>query len=203
MFSAAVIGNVMASKRGALAFLAGLLAVPIIFQKMQAVLEPYVARVALFQVHKSPRSIGAVSFLDSGEDQRSLTDFNAKHILVNVWATWCPSCKKEMAALERLQAKLGPDFEPEIIALSVDAISFEQLRAFYSAIGVNGLALNKGNESDVMSALGIGGIPTTLLIDHKGMEIARLVGPTIWDAPEISKQLTELITPNPISSNAI
>ena len=193
----------MASKRGALAFLAGLIALPVVFQKMQAVLEPYVSKVALFQVHKSLRSVGVVNFLDGSEGRRSLADFSAKHILVNVWATWCPSCKKEMAALARLQAGLGPDFEPEIIALSVDAISFEQLRAFYSAIGVNGLALYKGNESDVLSAFDIVGIPTTLLIDHRGMEIARLVGPTIWDAPEISKQLAELIAPTPISRNVI
>lgn len=203
MFSVAVTGSIMTSKRGALAFLAGLIALPILFQKMQAVLEPYVSKVALFQVHKSPRSVGVVSFLDGGESQRSLADFSGKHILVNVWATWCPSCKKEMAALERLQAGLGPDFEPEIIALSVDAISFEQLRAFYSANGLSGLVLYKGNERDVLSAFGIGGIPTTLLIDHRGMEVARLVGPTLWDAPEISKQLAELIALTPISNNAI
>lgn len=94
--------------------------------------------------------------------------------------------------MDRLQAKLGPDLEPQIVAISVDAISIDQLRAFYSVYEIRKLALYNGNETDVLAAMGIGGLPTTLLIDHDGNERARLIGPTMWDAPEIMNQLSTL-----------
>lgn len=99
-----------------------------------------------------------------------------------------------MPALDRLQAKLGLKAEPEIVAISVDPVSFDQLRAFYSVIGIKNMAIYRGNETDIFQALGIVGLPTTLLIDHKGQEIGRLIGPTAWDAPEIVAQLSSLVT---------
>ncbi|MEP7173006.1 MAG: TlpA disulfide reductase family protein, partial [Aestuariivirga sp.] len=115
-----------------------------------------------------------------------------RHVLVNVWATWCPPCRKEMPALDRLQAKLGASPEPQVLAISVDAISFEQLQAFYSVNKIRNLAIFNGKESEILAATGIGGLPTTMLIDHDGNEIARLIGPTIWDAPELMDQLSAL-----------
>ena len=99
-----------------------------------------------------------------------------------------------MPALDRLQAQLGPNPEPEIVAISVDPVSFEQLQAFYSVNGISHLAIYKGIEADVLQTLRIGGLPTTLLIDHDGKEVARLIGPTVWDAPEVMNQLSTLVT---------
>ena len=98
-----------------------------------------------------------------------------------------------MPGLDRLQEKLGPIAEPEIVAISVDPVSFDQLRAFYSVIGIRNMAIYRGNETDIFQALGIVGLPTTLLIDHDGQEIGRLIGPTVWDAPEIVVQLSSLV----------
>ena len=98
-----------------------------------------------------------------------------------------------MPSLDRLQVKLAPKNEPEIVAISVDQVSLDQLRAFYSANGIVNLALFSGNETEVFELLSISGLPTTLLLNHDGNEIARLVGPAAWDSSEIMRQLSALI----------
>jgi hypothetical protein len=99
-----------------------------------------------------------------------------------------------MPSLDRLQAILGPQAEPEIVAISVDDVSFDQLQAFYSVLGIRNLNLFKGNQDEILNSLRIGGLPTTLFIDHAGEEMARLIGPTAWDAPEMVNQLKSLAT---------
>lgn len=183
----------MASRRASLAILAGIVSFPVAFWKIRESLAPYLTAAPLMQIHKLPIPVQPVSFAESNGRQLGLSDFKGKHILVNVWATWCPPCRKEMPALDRLQAKLGVKAEPEIVAISVDAVSFDQLHAFYSVLGISNMAVYKGNEADIFQALRIVGLPTTLLIDHNGQEIARLIGPAAWDGPEIVAQLSTLV----------
>ena len=184
----------MSSRRASLAILAGIVSFPFAFWKIREILAPYLTSVPLLQIHKTPVPVQPVIFTDSNGRQRSFSDFKGKHILVNVWAKWCAPCRKEMPSLERLQAKLGRRAEPEIVAISVDPVSFDQLRAFYSAIGISNMAIYKGDQAEIFETLGILGLPTTLLIDHDGQEIGRLIGPTVWDDPEIVAQLSSLVT---------
>ncbi len=183
----------MSNRRSSLAILLSIMLFPVGFWKIRETLAPYLTSAPLLKIHKTPIPVQPVIFTDSSGRQRSFFDFKGKHVLVNVWATWCPPCRKEMPALDRLQAKLGLKAEPEIVAISVDHVSFDQLHAFFSAVGVSNLAIYKGNEADILQTLRIVGLPTTLLIDHGGQEIGRLIGPTIWDAPEIVTQLSLLV----------
>lgn len=184
----------MSSRRASLAMLAGIVSFPFAFWKTREILAPYLTSAPLLQIHRTPIPVQPVSFAHSNGKQLGLSDFKGKHILVNVWATWCPPCRKEMPSLDRLQAKLGPRAEPEIVAISVDPVSFDQLRAFYSAIGISNMAIYRGDEQDILGALRIVGLPTTLLIDHDGQEIGRLTGPAAWDGPEIVAQISKLVT---------
>lgn len=183
----------MSNRRFSLAILVGIASLPFAFWKIRETLAPYLNSAPLLQIHKTPIPVQPVSFANSDGQQRSFSDFKGKHILVNVWATWCPPCRKEMPALNRLQAKLSPIAEPEVVAISVDPVSFDQLRAFYSVRGIGNMAIYKGDETDVFQALRISGLPKTLLIDRDGQEIGRLIGPTAWDAPEIVDQLSSLV----------
>lgn len=124
-----------------------------------------------------------ISFEDAGGQPRTLTDFRGKVVLLNIWATWCAPCRKEMPTLDRLQANLGgPDFE--VVALSIDR-SPDMVKQFFTEIGIAHLALNIDTSSKAMFALGVFGLPTTLLIDSKGKEVGRLIGPAEWDAPDM------------------
>ena len=183
------------NRRKLFATLAGLIAIPFFSGKLREYISPLVLGIPLFLSSKAPKRIQLVRFIDQRGDHLSFADFRGKHLLVNIWATWCPACRQEIASLDRLRASIAPKLEPEVIAISVDAISFEQLRAFYGANSVNNLDLYRCDESEIMQAYGLLGIPTTLLIDDEGFEIARLVGPTTWDSKEIAAQLALLVTP--------
>ena len=72
-----------------------------------------------FVLHEAPKAIAAIAFEDDQGRTRSLADFRGKVVLLNIWATWCGPCRREMPSLDRLQGMLGRhDFE--VIALSID-----------------------------------------------------------------------------------
>jgi len=139
---------------------------------------------ANFAIHETPQTVPEISFQDADGKPKTLADFAGKVVLLNIWATWCAPCRKEMPTLDRLQAELGgPDFE--VVALSVDRKGPEVVRKFYDEIGIKHLALNIDTSSKAMFALGAVGLPLTLLIDREGREVGRVIGPAEWDSPEM------------------
>ena len=105
-------------------------------------------------------------------------------VLLNVWATWCVPCRKEMPTLDRLQARLGgKDFL--VIALSIDREGVAPVKRFYQELGLEKLAIYVDPSGKGSQALAIPGVPTTLLIDRQGREIARKMGPAEWDGQEM------------------
>lgn len=132
-----------------------------------------------------PRPVSQLQFTDEAGRALSLAEFRGKVILLNIWATWCPPCRKEMPSLDRLQARLGgPDFE--VVALSIDqgndALFFVQ--EFFLEIGVKHLRIFLDRTGGAARAVEALGLPVTLLVDRSGMELGRLVGPAEWDSPE-------------------
>lgn len=137
-----------------------------------------------FAVLDTPAVAPEISFADSTGQPKTLADYSGKMVLLNIWATWCVPCRKEMPTLDRLQAKLGgPDFE--VVALSVDRGGPGLVKKFFAETGVTHLALNIDTSAKAMFALGTVGLPTTLLIDREGREVGRLIGPAEWDAPDM------------------
>lgn len=125
-----------------------------------------------------------VGFRDGDDHRRTLADYRGKVVLLNVWATWCSPCRKEMPSLDRLQVQLGgEDFE--VVALSVDHGGAEVVRRFFVANGVRDLAVHVDPSTEAQTALGILGLPTTILIDRKGYEVGRFVGAAGWDSPRL------------------
>lgn len=137
-----------------------------------------------FAVLDPPAAVPEISFADGAGQPKTLADYSGKVVLLNIWATWCAPCRKEMPTLDRLQAELGgPDFE--VVALSMDRKGPDVVKKFYAEIGVTHLALNIDTSAKAMFALDAVGLPMTLLIDRKGKEIGRLIGPAEWDAPDM------------------
>jgi thiol-disulfide isomerase/thioredoxin len=135
-----------------------------------------------FVIQEPPQPVPQVEFKDASGQSHSLAEFRGKVVLVNIWATWCIPCRKEMPTLDRLQAALGgPDFE--VVTLSIDRGGPDVVKKFYAEIGVQHLALRIDSSAKAMQALAVAGLPTTLLIDRQGLEVGRLVGPSEWDAP--------------------
>lgn len=140
----------------------------------------------------APKEISALEFEDGAGRTHTLADFRGKLVLLNLWATWCAPCREEMPALDRLQADLGgPRFQ--VLALSVDQQGPEVVRKFFSEVGVKALALYVDRSAQATFKLGAVGLPSTLLVDARGREIARHVGPAKWDSPELVAELRRRI----------
>jgi len=136
----------------------------------------------------SPQPVPEIRFQGADGKPHALSDFRGKVVLLNVWATWCAPCRKEMPALDRLQQTLG-GAEFEVIALSIDSGGAAAVRRFYDEIGIRSLALYVDPSMAASGKLRTVGIPTTLLLDREGRERWRKTGPAEWDSPEIVESL--------------
>lgn len=136
-----------------------------------------------FTKRQVPAALPDVGFTDGDGRRQTLADFRGKIVLLNVWATWCPPCRKEMPSLDRLQAKLGGD-DFEVLPLAVDRGGADAVRRFFAATGVRHLAVEVDPSTEAQAALGIPGLPTTILINRQGREVGRFVGAADWDSPK-------------------
>ena len=149
-------------------------------------------RQLAFQLHSAPLKLPQLSFEDGAGHRRTLAQFRGRYVLLNVWATWCVPCGEEMPALARLQQKLGgPRFE--VIALSVDNGGVETVKHFFAEHRVDSLGVYTDRSLQVYSALRVVGIPTTVLVDREGGEIARHIGPAQWDSAQTIEELRRVI----------
>jgi thiol-disulfide isomerase/thioredoxin len=131
-----------------------------------------------FVMHEAPKPMAAVAFEDGQGRAGTLADFKGRVVLVNLWATWCVPCRKEMPALDRLQAALdGPDFQ--IVPISLDRGGVETVHKFYTETGLQHLGMYLDVSGQSLRALGAIGLPTTLLLARDGSEIGRIVGPAV------------------------
>lgn len=155
--------------------------------------------VASSTASQFPKPIPSVSLESADGRPMTLADFRGKAVLLNVWATWCPPCRKEMPSLDRLQAKLGGD-DFEVVPLSIDRNGVDVVKPFFDEIGIQKLAIYLDRASGVMSSLKVVGLPTTLLIGRDGRELMRWVGPKEWDAPEVIEEIQDHLSKSGKSS---
>ena len=145
-----------------------------------------------FTISGDPVPLLSPPFHDNAGRNLTLDLFAGRVILLNIWATWCPPCREEMPSLDALQQQLGgPDFA--VVPISIDKGGIEVARDFYAEIGIRTLGLYWGEDVRVQLAFGAFGLPTTLLIDRKGRELARVLGPAKWDKPAAVSQLARVI----------
>jgi thiol-disulfide isomerase/thioredoxin len=144
-------------------------------------------QVAAMLVPDAPRAVPDLTFQGADGAPKRLADFKGKVVLLNLWATWCAPCRKEMPALDRLQQKLGgADFD--VVAVSIDMRDPEKPKRFFAETGVKSLAFYVDPSGKIFQELrSVGravGMPTTLLLDRSGCEIGYLPGPAEWDSPD-------------------
>jgi thiol-disulfide isomerase/thioredoxin len=142
--------------------------------------------MAAFVFKKEPEALSEVRFQDANGTEKTLSDWRGKVVLVNLWATWCAPCRKEMPALDRLQKELGSS-KFEVVAISIDRTGLAGARKFLDETGVKNLALYADPTTKLSSVLKAIGLPVTVLIDAEGREIGRLVGPAEWDSEDAKR----------------
>lgn len=139
--------------------------------------------VAAVGVVKASKILPPLAFKDASGADKTLADWRGRTVLLNLWATWCVPCRKEMPALDALKARLGgPDFD--VVAINIDTRDNEKPKAWLKEAGIVKLGYYADNSAKVFQDLkAIGkafGMPTTLLVDPSGCELAALAGPAEW-----------------------
>jgi thiol-disulfide isomerase/thioredoxin len=133
-------------------------------------------------------------FLDGEQKAVALSAFRGEVVLLNVWATWCPPCREEMPALDRLQARLG-DRGFQVLPLSIHFDGIAAVKAFYDEIDIKSLGIYVDASHSATGLFDIVGVPTTVLIGRAGREVGRVTGPAEWDSEEVIEVITGILTP--------
>src|SRR6195256_1309297 len=154
--------------------------------------------MAALTMATAPLRLPDVAFEDGDGKAKKLSDWRGRTVLVNLWATWCVPCRKEMPALEALQQKLGgPDFE--VVAVNIDTRDPEKPKNFLREANLTRLGYFSDQKAKIFQDLkAIGralGMPTSVLVDGQGCEIATIAGPAEWASDDAIKLITAAVKP--------
>src|SRR5450432_918119 len=154
--------------------------------------------VAALTMATAPLRLPNLAFWDADGKPKKLSDWRGRMVLVNLWATWCVPCRKEMPALESLQTRLGgPDFE--VVAVNIDTRDPEKPKNFLKDANLTRLGYFNDQKAKVFQDLkSIGralGMPTSVLVDGRGCVIATIAGPAEWDSDDAIKLISATIKP--------
>nr|WP_091977479.1 MULTISPECIES: TlpA disulfide reductase family protein [Bradyrhizobium] len=154
--------------------------------------------VAALTMATTPLRLPDLAFEDADGKPKKLSDWRGKTVLVNLWATWCVPCRKEMPALDSLQTKLGgKDFE--VVAINIDTRDAEKPKNFLKDGNLAGLSYFSDQKAKVFQDLkNIGkalGMPTSVLVDGQGCEIANIAGPAEWASDDAIKLIKAAVQP--------
>jgi thiol-disulfide isomerase/thioredoxin len=143
--------------------------------------------VAALTMTHTPFRVPDLAFKDTDGRERTLADWRGRTVLLNLWATWCVPCRKEMPALDKLESDLGgPHFE--VVAINIDTRDPQKPLAFLKDVGVTHLNYYSDQSAKVFQDLkAVGkafGMPTTLIVDRAGCEIGEMAGPAEWASPD-------------------
>jgi thiol-disulfide isomerase/thioredoxin len=146
--------------------------------------------VAALTLASAPLRLPDLAFRDGSGAERKLSDFRGRTILLNLWATWCVPCRQEMPALDALEGKLGGE-RFEVVAVNIDTRDLEKPRAWLKEAGIDRLRYYSDSNARVFQDLKLinraFGMPTSVLIDEQGCEIASLAGPAEWAGEDAVK----------------
>lgn len=146
------------------------------------------------RVPEAPRAAPGFTLTDADGKLAGVEEFAGQGVVLNFWATWCPPCVAEMPALDRLHAMLAPQ-RITVLAASQDRGGMAAVRPFYERTGLRNLAVWFDPRGAAGRAFAIRGLPTTIILDRAGREVARLEGPAEWDAPAMVARLRALLPP--------
>jgi len=154
--------------------------------------------VAALTMASKPLQMPDLAFLDSNGEQKKLSDWKGRTVLLNLWATWCVPCRKEMPALDRLEGKLGGE-KFAVVAVNIDTRDAEKPKAFLKDANLTRLGNFHDAKAKVfqeLKSIGLAlGMPTSVLIDGQGCQIGHMAGPAEWDSADAIKLISAATTP--------
>lgn len=153
--------------------------------------EPSDGTVNSFRWLKTPAPVGNVSMRDIDGQQVFISEFRGKVILVNLWASWCPPCIKELPALDRMQKRLGGD-NFTILAISLDKDPQLARDMFIDRLSIRHLDLYTEAAEKLGYFFPVDVLPANFIIDDQGRVLAMLRSYVNWDDPQVDRLFNRL-----------
>ncbi len=139
-----------------------------------------------------PQPLPEIGLIGMDDAPRSLSEFQGKWVVLNFWATWCPPCRHEMPSLGALQsAKGGADFAVVTVATGRNAVP--AITDFFTEAGVQHLPVLRDPKMELARAMGVAGLPVTVILNPEGQEVGRMIGDADWNAPEAHALIAALL----------
>ena len=148
--------------------------------------------LARLSLEASAAPAPAVAYSDASGNRESIQGLRGRYVLLNLWATWCAPCVDELPDLALLKAQL-PGLA--IVAVNVGHASVQETSAFLVQHNASALGVHIDADAALIGAFKAQGLPLTVLIDPRGREIARAIGPCNWGTPAAVAYLRKLIAP--------
>ena len=133
-----------------------------------------------------------VAFTDIKGNPAGFAELRGKPVVVNLWATWCQPCLREMPSLERLQEKLAGKLT--VAAISQDRGGEKAVTPYLAKLGLDKVRIYLDPKSEVGKAFGVRGLPTSIVLDAEGREVGRVEGAAEWDSATMLAVLDLLVT---------
>lgn len=142
--------------------------------------------------HSAPRAVSDAVFTDAEGAEFTLADWQGKHVVLNFWATWCAPCRKEMPALDQLQAELGSD-DFEVVTIATGVNPLPAITKFFAEETVTNLPVLLDPKMSVSRGMAVLGLPVTVILNPEGQEIARMQGDAEWASDSAFNVLRALL----------
>ena len=131
-------------------------------------------------IHKDLKAYDNVIFLDKNEQKINIKEFNGNLILLNFWATWCEPCKEEMPSLDRLQSNQNLN-NLKVFAINISQESVKKVEIFFRDLNIENFEPYFDAPTTLAKTFSLRGVPTSILINKKGKEFARIIGSIDFD----------------------
>ncbi len=144
--------------------------------------------------HETAKPAITTPFTDADGKEHTLAEYKGKYVLVNIWATWCPPCRKEMPSLDRLQKQMGSD-NFKVVTIATGRNTVPAIKKFFADAGVTSLPILLDPKQALAHSMGVLGLPVSVILNPEGQEIARLTGGAEWDTDSTYAIIKSLTAP--------
>jgi len=141
----------------------------------------------------SPQPAPEISVVDFAGNPIAFDDLKGKFVLLNLWATWCQPCIKEMPSLIDLQEKFGPALT--VVAVSEDHGGEVIVKLFVDKLGLDKLKVGLDPKGTASRAFGVHGLPSSYLIDPSGKVVGKVEGAADWSSDQLRSTIARLLPP--------
>ena len=139
-------------------------------------------------IHKDPKKLEKINFKNIDNETINLNKFENSLIVINFWATWCAPCIEEMPSLNRLQ--VNPIFNNlKILPINVGRDNVQKSKNFFKKLEIYNLEIYFDKDIELANKFLLRGLPTTVFINKKGEEFARIIGFVNFDDKKFVKWL--------------